>query len=71
MAKFLTVVPAYGRDYKSAKAARADWKANLDFEVTSLFHGGGKYINKADADREGLTIILRYKRLQMLCKAEG
>lgn len=71
MANFLTVIPAYGRDYKSAKLARADWKADLDFEVTSIFHGGGKYINRTDAAAAGLTIILRYKRLTMLCKAEG
>jgi len=30
---FVTVVPAYGRDYTSGKAAKADWDANKDFII--------------------------------------
>jgi len=30
---FEELVPAYGRDYKSAKAAAADWKGGKDFRL--------------------------------------
>ena len=33
---FLTLVPAYGRDYKSKKAVLADWEANIDFLIQLL-----------------------------------
>lgn len=31
-----TLVPAYGRDYKSAKAARADFAAGKDFLIADI-----------------------------------
>ena len=37
------LVPAYGRDYKSKKAAQADFDANLDFRANN-----GQATNKAD-----------------------
>jgi len=36
----ITVSPAYGRDYKSAKAAKADWDDGKDFIVCSPFPSG-------------------------------
>ncbi|MEE9598172.1 MAG: hypothetical protein V3V96_15480 [Acidiferrobacterales bacterium] len=45
------LVPAYGRDYKSKKAAQADFDADLDF-VTA----GGQYINRSQLlDLPGFT----------------
>jgi hypothetical protein len=32
-----TLTPAYGRDYKTAKAAKADWEAAKDFLVNDAF----------------------------------
>ena len=56
----LTVVPAYGRDYKSKKEVLADWNANKDFQICCLFYfGGRRYINK-DGVSKGVTINVRY-----------
>lgn len=61
MPKYLTVVPAYGRDYKTTGAALASWHANEDWLVSD-FHdpADGKPINRADAVRDGLKVILRF-----------
>jgi len=56
----LVVSGAYGRDYKSVAAVKADWNANKDFAVRSL--GSGGYINKADADAANVTVNVRYAR---------
>ena len=57
----VTVIPAYGRDYKTKKAVLADWKAGKDFIIHSYGHRyDGKYINKEDADRGGETVSIRY-----------
>jgi hypothetical protein len=44
--RYLSAIPAYGRDYKSAKAVREDWKAGKDFLIQDIVEHG--YINKAD-----------------------
>ena len=62
---YLTVVPAYGRDYKSAKDAKADWKAGKDFVITTYGPDDGRYINNKDATNDKITI--RYKRLTQTC----
>ena len=57
----VTLIPAYGRDYKTKKAVLADWKAGKDFIIYSYGHRyDGKYINKEDADRGGETVSIRY-----------
>jgi len=58
---YLTVTPAYGRDYKSQKAVKADWSANKDFVIATLGHP--TYINKRDADRDGVKVMARYNNL--------
>lgn len=57
----MTVIPAYGRDYKSAKDAKADWLASKDF----LIHGIGSsgYINITDAVTAG-PITIRYAKMR-------
>lgn len=55
---WIEVVPAYGRDYTTAKAVKADWKAGKDFKDTA----SGAYVNKADAERLGLSVTLRYSK---------
>jgi hypothetical protein len=57
----LTVTPGYGRDYKSAKAVKADWAAGKDFVIANLSYP--TYINKRDADRYGVEVWLRYDSL--------
>lgn len=68
---YLTVVPAYGRDYKSAKAAQADWKAGKDFQIATFGPSDGRYINKQDADADkSLSINIRFDSLRKICKAK-
>jgi len=67
---YLTVTPAYGRDYKSAKAAKADWLANKDFIVQNVFSPwDGKAINKADADASGYKVNIRFDNNRKICNA--
>ena len=63
--KYITVIPAYGRDYKTAKAARADWNANKDFAETF----SRSYITKEEADKEGLRVTIRFDDLRKICSA--
>lgn len=39
----IEVIPAYGRDYKTGKAALADWAAGKDFKIV-----GGPYCSNRD-----------------------
>lgn len=53
------LMPAYGRDYKSAAALKADFDANKDFQTPS-----GSYTSKEDLVGMGVTrICARYKNL--------
>lgn len=68
---YLTVQPAYGRDYKSKKEVRAAWLAGKDFEICTLATfispiRSGRYVNKEDAPR-GATINVRYDRQRKVC----
>ncbi len=60
MVSYLTVTPAYGRDYKTKKEALEAWEQGKDFEIASGLFSGGTYINKEDA-KPGMTINIRYK----------
>lgn len=64
----LTLVPAYGRDYKSQAAVKADWDADKDFVVCDMSSKyDGKPINRADALRAGIREVkIRYKALRQL-----
>ena len=56
----LTVIPAYGRDYKSAKAVKADFDANKDFLICDMFSADdGRYVN-AEQLKSGDTLAIRY-----------
>ena len=60
---YLTLTPAYGRDYKSGKEVQADWDAGKDFVINNAFSpDDGRYINKTDA-KPGMVLNIRYKRL--------
>ena len=64
-----TVLPAYGRDYKTAKAVRADFEANKDFMICDMFSpDDGRYVN-AEQLEIGDTLAVRYdgKRKQVNC----
>ena len=63
----MTVTPAYGRDYKSAKAAKADWTAGKDFVIADMFSpDDGRYINREDALKSGVSILIRFDSLRKI-----
>ena len=62
-----TVTPAYGRDYKSKKAALADWNANKDFIINDISNRwDGKPVNKQGAEEGKLSIMIRYDQLRKI-----
>lgn len=50
-------LPAYGRDYKSAAAVRADWAAGKDFQCAV----SGRYLSIRDATPG--EVWIRYARM--------
>jgi hypothetical protein len=63
----LTLIPAYGRDYKSAKKVREDWNAGKDFTIANIFHANdGLYVNIEDLKRDGkeTSVGIRFKGLR-------
>ena len=64
---FITVVPAYGRDYKSQKEVKADWDAGKDFRIQDMMSpDDGRYVNKGDAPK-GATLNIRFSKLMKIC----
>lgn len=59
----MTLVPSYGRDYKSGKEVREAWESGRDFTIQSFGHDNGRQINLEDAQRTGGVFNIRYKRL--------
>lgn len=69
----LTCIPAYGRDYKSAKAVQADFDANKDFLIFDMFsQDDGRYVNSEQL-KTGDTLAVRYanKTKQTNCVKKG
>jgi hypothetical protein len=60
---YIILSPAYGRDYKSAKAVLADFDADKDFVVGS-FVSRGRVANKAQL--AGYTCEIRYNQFRNL-----
>ena len=58
--RYLSAIPAYGRDYKSAKAVKVDWEAGKDFLIQDIVEHG--YISKADKP-DNVTLNIRYSKL--------
>lgn len=60
----MTLTPAYGRDYTSAAAARADFDAGKDFILNEHGHRyDGKPINKEQIP-PGTNVKIRYAQLR-------
>lgn len=63
----MLVVPAYGRDYKSAKEAKADWKAGKDFIINDFFSPyDGKPCSIRDTKDQ---VLIRYDKLRKVTEA--
>jgi hypothetical protein len=63
MSTYLTVSPAYGRDYRSGKAALQDWLDGKDFRIETVGRDAGRMINLPQAEDAGLKVMIRYKAL--------
>ena len=63
------LIPAYGRDYKSAKAVKADWQAGKDFIVSDISHPYDmKPVSIRDLKQDSYVLI-RYDKLRKVTKA--
>mgnify|MGYP003977255775 FL=1 len=66
IAGYLTLVPAYGRDYKSKREVIEAWDAGKDFIIQDMSsRWDGKPINKSDAKSSGIqNVNIRYKGMR-------
>ena len=63
----MTIVPSYGRDYKSQKDVLKDWNSNKDFTIRDMSsQWDGKQINKSDASNGNVQVMIRYSRLMKI-----
>lgn len=60
--QYLTMVPAYGRDYKSKAQVKKDWDETKDFQLTTPRYSG-RYINKCQLPEDARAEI-RYTGLK-------
>ena len=62
----ITLTPAFGRDYKSFKAALADYDKGMDFILNDWeSRWNGLPINKQDVDGNYMqNVFLRYNKLR-------
>ena len=61
----MTIVPAYGRDYKSKKEVLAAWMEGKDFTIQDMSAGAddGRKINKEDAEKGNVrSVNIRFKK---------
>jgi len=64
---YLTVVPAYGRDYKSQKEVKAAWAEGKDFRIEDMSSpDNGRYVNKDDKVK-GITFNVRFDQNRKVC----
>lgn len=70
MAKWLTLVPCYGRDYTSAEAVLAHWREGKDFRIRDIScRWDGAYMSVRDAkgEMQDTTFKIRYNKLADFC----
>lgn len=62
----ITLSPAYGRDYKSKKAAQADFDSNKDFIIEDIVNPYcGKPATKSELLKAGYSEFrIRYKKMR-------
>lgn len=59
MSTYITVTPAYGRDYKTQKEAKAAWEAGKDFKDART----GQYCSKRNFEDPDVHVSVRYSNL--------
>lgn len=65
---YLTVSPAYGREYTKASAAMQDWLEGRDFKMESMI-GSGSYCSIRDFAAK-TKVQVRYSRLTKVVVVE-
>lgn len=64
----MTLVPAYGKDYKGKKAVLEDFDKGVDFlimDISSPYNG--KYCNKQELVKDGIkSVNIRYSQLRSI-----
>jgi hypothetical protein len=67
--KYMTLVPAYGRDYKTQAEVKAALDAGKDFQVSNMFDpNDGSYLNSEDMRTMApIEFHIRYKGLRNIC----
>lgn len=70
--KKLSLVPAYGRDYKSKKEIEGSLVGNLDFLIADISSpDNGRYINLPQIEEAGFTHLhVRYAKLSKITVVE-
>ena len=64
---YVTLIPAYGRDYASARAVKDDWNRGKDFIIACIAHTyDGKPMNKEQAEK-GCKYQVRYAKQMKVC----
>lgn len=68
---FVTLTPAYGRDYKNKKEVLKDWNGNKDFIINCITHPyDGKPMNKEQAEK-GEQYNIRYRNNTQICPVKA
>jgi len=61
----MTLIPAYGREYKSKKEVEADFNADKDFIICEFANPyNGKPANKSDLKNVVKQVTIRYGNLR-------
>jgi len=58
---YLTIVPAYGRDYDSEREAIADWLNGKDFRICDI---SSRWDGSYCSIRDGIDARIRFNRLR-------
>lgn len=66
MSNYVSLVPAYGRDYNSKAAVLEAWRTGRDFEIRSFSSSCGTYANR-ESFPAGTTVNIRYSKLRKVC----
>lgn len=60
--QYLTLTPAYGRDFKSAREAQQSFMSGQDWQIATVFGGNaGRYCSVRDF-ADGVSVELRYAK---------
>lgn len=63
-----TLVPAYGRDYKSLKELKAAWESDKDFQIAGIGPDAGRYVNRPQLEGK---VTVRYGGLRKVAILKG